>query len=211
MTLLSILVGLLVSTLAALTTLTTYRMLVVRSVEGSTRATQDGHMASGTLTAQMELQSAGFGIGSLALPALANTDLVVLSQASWANGSLGGTVQTIGSSGATSGNAVVWGARPLLTSYECSALLAQDSGLMLLRGNCTAANQWAGASWQKVGDLIPPAGIGGASAVLRAERASCWPFAQAAVVPDAIRVTLWNDESSWKSSVCLPAIKAPST
>ena len=210
--LIGIMTGLLISTLAALSALSLYRTLVVRSVESGPRANQDGHLAAGTLGAQMELQGAGFGIGTLATPAAANTDLIVLADATLdASGHLGGSVRPLTASTQASGNAIVWAANPTLASIECSALLASNGGLKLLRSACGAATQWSTLNWQTASELIPPGGVSASGATLRAERSSCWPFGQAGANSQAIKLTLWDDASAWKSSVCLPNVKAPST
>lgn len=210
--LIGIMTGLLISTLAALSALSLYRTLVARSVESGQRANQDGHLAAGTLAAQMELQGAGFGIGTLAAPAAANSDFIVLVNAALdSSGRLSGSVQTLDTSTQASGNALVWSANPTLASIECSALIASNSGLKLLRSACSAATQWNSLSWQTVSELIPPGGGMATGAMLRAERSSCWPFGQAGAASQAIKVTLWDDASAWKSSVCLPNVKAPST
>ena len=210
--LIGIMTGLLISTLAALSALSLYRTLVVRSVESGQRASQDGHLAAGTLVAQMELQGAGFGVGTLANPAAANTDLLVLAGAALdASGHLSGSLQTLTLGAQASGNAIVWAANPTLASLECSALIANNGGLKLLRSACGGATQWSSLNWQTASELIPPGGIDESGAVLRAERSSCWPFGQAGANSQAIKVTLWDDASAWKSSVCLPNVKAPST
>ena len=210
--LIGIMTGLLISTLAALSALSLYRTLVARSVESGQRANQDGHLAAGTLGAQMELQGAGFGIGTLTAPAAANTDFIVLANAAVdAGGALSGSAQTIGTGAQAGGNAIVWSANPTLASIECNALIASNGGLKLLRATCSAATQWSSLSWQTASELIPAGGVTTSGAMLRAERSSCWPFGQAGASMQAIKVTLWDDASAWKSSVCLPNVKAPAT
>lgn len=212
LSLVGVMVGLMISIVAALAVLTLYRSLVARAVEGTQRANQDGYIASATLTAQMELQGAGYGIGSAAAPALANTDLLVLASAALdGSNRLTGSVQTVPASGVASGNAIVWGSNPSLAAYECNALIVQNAGLKLLRASCTVATQWATPVWQTVSELAPAGGLAVTGTLLRAERAACWPYGQSGADAQALKVTFWDDASPWKSSVCLPAVNGPST
>ncbi|WP_428311047.1 PilW family protein [Hydrocarboniphaga sp.] len=203
----SLMVGMLLSILGAVSLMTLYRTIVGQSVQSRQRAAQDGGLAAATLSAQMELQNAGYGIGSSAARAAANTDLVMLSGAALnGSGQLSGTAVTIASGSTASGNAIVWGSRPA-TAYECSALLVQSSGLLLLRasGSCSAATQWATLSWTQSAELIPAGGIGSAGATLfRVDKTMCWPYGLGSM--SALRVSLWDDNSAWKTSACLTNI-----
>lgn len=211
MSLVGILVGLLLSSLAALATLSLYRTLVARSSESRQRASQDGNLASGTLAAQMELQGAGFGVGTASTPAVANTDLIVLANASLSGAQLGGTAQPFASTGISAGNAIVWGTNPTLSTYECAALLAVAGGLQLLRANCSVATEWASVSWQKTLEVVPAGTVTSNDPPIRAEHLACWPYGQGTASTEAMRVTLWSDSSSWRSTICLPNVMGPST
>lgn len=197
-------VGLLLSVVGALSLLMLYRSIVGQTVQSRQLAAQDGGYATATLTAQMELQNAGYGIGSSGARAAANADLVVLAGARYgADGRISGNAQTIAASGSAGGNALVWGSRPA-SAYECSALLVQGAGLLLLRagGSCSAASQWNALGWTLAAELIPAGGIAGdGAAVFRVDNAACWPYGLGAAA--ALRVTLWDEASAWKTSLCL--------
>lgn len=64
MTLISLMVGLLLSMISILAAFTLYKSLVQVSIESRTDALQDGQLASAMLSLQLEVQSAGYGIAS---------------------------------------------------------------------------------------------------------------------------------------------------
>lgn len=64
LTLISLLIGMLLSSLCILAMLGLYRNLVHTAVVATQDANQDGQIAAGLLTAQLKLQSAGFGMES---------------------------------------------------------------------------------------------------------------------------------------------------
>lgn len=202
--LISLMAGMLLSVLGVLSLLMLYRTLVGQTVQSRARAAEDGSYATATLSAQMELHNAGYGIGSNSTRAAVNTDLILVSGAALdANGRLSGTAQTVGASGVSTGNAVIWGAQPGV-AYECSALLMQSATLMLLRasGSCSSATQWGTATWTRSADLIPAGTMTLASNnVFRVDRATCWPYGLGAAT--ALRVTIWGDDSVWMTSACL--------
>jgi Tfp pilus assembly protein PilW len=207
LSLVSLMVGMLLSILGAVSLMSLYRGIVGQTVQSRQRAAQDGSFATATLSAQMELQNAGYGIGSSSARAAANTDLLILSGASLnGDGHLSGTAVSIASGSTASGNAIVWGSRPA-SAYECSALLVQSAGLQLLRasGSCSAATQWNTLTWTQAAELIPAGGLGSASStVFRADKTLCWPYGVSSM--SALKVTLWDDSSAWKTSACLTNI-----
>ncbi|AYC31433.1 hypothetical protein D3880_03075 [Pseudomonas cavernae] len=73
--LISLMVGMLLSSLCVLAMLALYKNLVQTAVVATQDANQDGQLTSGLLTAQLELQSAGFGIDSASPPNLLKTTL----------------------------------------------------------------------------------------------------------------------------------------
>ncbi len=141
-TLISMMIGLVISSLSILAMLSLYRNLVHQAADSIVHSNLDGQVAAGLLTAQIELQSAGFGIASAAV----NQDLMLLAGASLTpGGMLSGTIQNILGS-EQEGEAIVWGSDPTRSAYLCSALLAEDGGLILLRGvPCTRAIQFSSA------------------------------------------------------------------
>ncbi len=62
--LISMMIGLVISLITIAAMLTLYKTMVGVSNEASVAARRDGQMAAGLLAAQMELQSAGFGVDS---------------------------------------------------------------------------------------------------------------------------------------------------
>ncbi len=64
MTLISLMVGLLLSMISILAALSLYKSLVQVSIESRTDAVQDGQLASAMLSLQLELQTAGYGIAT---------------------------------------------------------------------------------------------------------------------------------------------------
>lgn len=203
MSMVSLMVGLLLSITGAVSLMSLYRGIVGQTVQSRQRANQDGGFAAATLSAQMELQNAGYGIGNSSARAAPNTDLVMLSGAALdGDGNLGGSAQTIATGSTVSGNAIVWGSRPA-SAYECSALLVQNAGLKLLRasGSCSAATQWNTLTWTQIAELIPAGGIIGSATLFRVDKTQCWPYGVSS--KSAVKVTLWDDSSAWKTSACL--------
>ncbi|MAB98657.1 MAG: hypothetical protein CMK71_11410, partial [Pseudomonadaceae bacterium] len=107
-TLISMMVGLLISSIAILGMMSLYKTLVHNAADSIVRSTLDGQVSSALLTAEMELQGAGFAIPG----ATANNDLVILANTSLAaDGNLNGNKLTITSaSPGSEGNAIIWGA-----------------------------------------------------------------------------------------------------
>lgn len=184
-------VGMTISLIGLLAMLALYKNLVQQSLTAARRANSDGQIAAGLLTAQIDLQGAGFGVGSGSADGAFGTDLVMLTDASLDGTTLAGTAQALGG-GAASGNAIVWGSRPALSSYECSALLASGGGLILLRSqsSCTAAADWPAMRWQRAADLIAAGTLRAQAASFVATQAPCSPFGKADTAATAIVLQL---------------------
>lgn len=143
--LISMLVGLLVSMIAVLGIMALFNTTLHSNARSSQDARLTGERATGMLIAHMELQGAGFGIPNAA----PGTHLRLLSDATlaWSNdgstAKLSGTAQDI-SSGERSGNALVWSLAEDLSTRHCVGLYAPstaDRGLYLLRSQtCNDAN-----------------------------------------------------------------------
>lgn len=134
--LISVLVGLLISGIVIIGMLVVYRNTIHAVVPASEDARSDGERVSGILAAQMMLQDAGFGID----PAPAyGTDLRVMIGASLSNGALSGG--SLASSG-QEGNAVLW--RKQIDGDDlCEGLFADDDGglwRITTAAGCTAIN-----------------------------------------------------------------------
>lgn len=186
-TLVSLMVGLLISMLVVLAMLSLYRV-VARSVFGSgglvRNAKQDGALASGLMSAQVALQDAGFGIKDASV----GQEVVALTAASFdpASGRLRGTAQSIGSVAATV-DAIAWESNPSLAAdsgtWPCSALVSGlgaggQPALYLLQatGPChPVATRFGELEW-KHGQLIPENAIPSQVGLTALGGASCWPF-----------------------------------
>ncbi|MCY1267957.1 hypothetical protein D9M68_216890 [compost metagenome] len=140
--LISLMLGLLLSTLSILAMLGLYRNLVQAAVVATQDANQDGQLAAGLLTAQLELQSAGFGIDGNTPANLQKTDIA-----------LDGASQP----------ALLWRYRDSL-GHQCRGLVdrgASDAAsgkavrlLSLLQAdNCSAGASLAGMNWTVRHDL----------------------------------------------------------
>lgn len=209
-------IGLVISSLSILAMLSLYRNLVHQAADSIVHSNLDGQVAAGLLTAQIELQSAGFGIPSAAV----NQDLMLLAGASLSpGGMLSGTIQNILGS-EQEGEAVVWGSNPTRSAYLCSALLAEDGGLILLRGvPCNRAIQFSSADWSndRVA-LIAPGTLNAEQAVsIRTQVNACWPYGKSFANP-AVQVIIsagnstLNTDTAYAASsytLCLPNLAPP--
>lgn len=217
LSLLSTLVGLVLGVVSALAVMALFRTVIQISVGAKDNAAQDSVVSSGLLTAQIEMQKAGYGIESAVSncagvaysspSASINTDLVLLSSASLSNGTLSGTPQTL-SAVAAQGNAMVWRWMESGVSY-CAGMLASGGGLRSLRPTgCTAATDWAATTWTAV-DLIPQGRLTDDKSFQFTEvkTASCWPFAKSSLVSGvSLLMGAGNSSTGLTTSqtVCLP-------
>ncbi|WP_313517379.1 PilW family protein [Pseudomonas sp.] len=164
MTLISMMVGLVISMFSIVAMLSLYRSLVHSAVVATRDANLDGQIAAGLLSAQLEIQSAGFGIESAG-----NADL---------------TLATTNLDSST--HALLW--RLVDTSsYRCRGLLERsvnDSAtgqsmrvLSLLQADsCDASGSLSGKSWAVVGDLAEFRGQNAAQVTFEIDSSDCWPF-----------------------------------
>lgn len=217
LSLISTLVGLLLAILSALAVMTLFRTVIQISVSAKDNATQDSVVSSGLLTAQMEIQKAGFGIESVAPnctssaysspSASANTDLILLSDAALDSGTLSGTLTSLSATAAV-GNALVWHWVDGGLNY-CAGLLASGGGLRSLRPTtCTAATDWATTAWTSV-DLIPQGRLADGFRFSDVRTAACWPFGKSTTAAGVSMVMTASNSSSGLSSsqtICLPNI-----
>lgn len=218
--LVSLMIGTTLSMVSILAMLSLYKTIIGISVLSIQDAKQDGQIATGLLIAQRELLNAGFRIDPVALPVASR--MLLLSGATLSNGTLTGTVQTIGTS-AVIGNAMVWIYKTTATATAtCAGLLVHDGVLSRLLGpaGCTQVSQWNSTSW-------------GATTLIEANQpatffavqyAGCWPFGKIADATSAatrVQVVLTatnstpDPNSSYpqpayvknKSTVCLPNLE----
>jgi hypothetical protein len=182
-TIISLMVGIFISMLAVLGTLSIYKA-ATRSIFGTggmvATATQEGQLASSLLTAQLLLQEAGFGI-----PAAATGTHFILQSGTALDASTnmlgGGTPSTIGAA-PVNGNVLLWESNSGLSAasadYQCAGLLydtASQSLLVLRVGNgChPISSRWNAVAWtvtKIAGPLAQPVDFSAKNA------AGCWPF-----------------------------------
>lgn len=134
--LISLLIGLLISMVALLGMLSLYGTVVKSTVESTRDARIAGERSSALLVAGMQLQGAGYGIDGAAL----GDDLLLLAGTSLDRdgGSLSGGTNVIGN-----GNTLIWRTRPDGATTWCSGLHAPSSagqgGLYLLQPQSCSA------------------------------------------------------------------------
>ena len=106
-----------------------------------------------------------------------NTDLVLLSNATFQTGRLSGNAQVIGGA-SSAGNALVW-ATAIDGAVQCRALVATTAqGLQLLGPkSCANAAAAAGSDWGPAVSLAPADAASSLGFSVRT--ASCWPFGTA--------------------------------
>jgi hypothetical protein len=198
-TLISLMVGLVISMIALLGVLTVYKN-AIRNVFGSAgmvpSAAQDGQLSSGLLSAQMVLQDAGFGIGAAAAAssssaaststaATSANNLALLSSATFDAGSqqLSGTANAI-SATASTGNVLLWESNPNPTSasasYMCMGLFSDSAtnALYLLKATNAChpiASSWNNVTWRKSA-LIAAGSVAQAVSFAVKNGMTCWPF-----------------------------------
>jgi hypothetical protein len=146
-TLISLLVGLVISMVVLLATLMAFKNLTRASVSSREDSSADSLRLSSVLGSQIALQSAGFGLSSPAL----GIDMVALSGATLDTTSKKLTAGTQAAIGAP-GNALVWGS-DLGGGYQCEGLYAPvTGGLWRLQAQaCTRANTgWSSLTWTPV-------------------------------------------------------------
>jgi len=163
-TLISLMIGLLISLFGVLAMLSLYRNVVRNAAVATQDANLDGQLAAGLLRAQVELQGAGFGIddaGSSDLQ-LATTDLDDSDQA------------------------LLWRLQDS-SGYRCLGLLdrpLQDTqtsqtyrALTLISADsCSASASLATLTWEALADLVEFRGQSAAQVSFSIESTTCWPF-----------------------------------
>lgn len=235
-TLISLMVGLLISMVVVVSALMLYQNLVRAAGSSRVGATGDAQRSAALLSAGLVLQDAGFGI---AAPSLSD-DLRVLSGASIsAAGRLSGTalacteMDHCPNPGTAQANAILW--RQNLTpqepnsGYQCAALLAPhgDSAQTLLKlsapptpGTDCELGQWASLTWSQevLASASPVASTMEAQqaritlALFKPDLGGCSPFGIAPTGRGARAITLHATTSQGvllESTHCLGNFPAP--
>ncbi|GGP20478.1 PilW family protein [Silvimonas iriomotensis] len=182
-TLTSLMVGMVVSMLVIIAMLSLYRIgarMTFDPVNGMQPvASQDRQATTGLLTAQNQLQSAGFGISG----ASKTSDFVIVNTASGVS-----SAQTLPSSGEVSGTAVYWDSNTTPTgtaTWVCQGLISQASSttpvtwslsLVQASSSCNpVATKWNTTTWSSTTVLASglPAAV---TFTASASAGACWPF-----------------------------------
>lgn len=165
--LISLMVGLIISLIVVLGMLAVYKTTIHIAVTSGQDAKHDGELASGLLAAQMQLQGAGFQIEN----ATYGTHLQVLSGAALPQG--GGAISGTNMAAGAEGNAVVWASVALDGSMHCGALLpAGDSGGLAYSSTaCANAASWSSTNWPAPSVLVSKGHI-----QIIAQTTPCKPF-----------------------------------
>ncbi|MGA8135941.1 MULTISPECIES: hypothetical protein [Pseudomonas] len=185
-TMISLMVGTVISLLSILAMLSLYKNLVYSTVTSLQSASQDGQVASGLLTAQRELMNGGFWSGSPTARATSDIDnnFVLLSGATLTNGTLTGTATaqanfptlTSAAPNGTTGNAIVWSYQTSSAAVaSCAGLLVSNGALISINSGATctqASAQWGSATWTST--TLIAAGQG--TTPFSVGFATCWPY-----------------------------------
>ena len=196
-TLISLMVGTVVSMVGILALMFLYKDMVQTSVIALSNAKQDGQIASAQLTAQKELLTAGFAVvGASALDAPSPRAIVLLKGTTLSSSNtLPGTPENIPyiplstATGDAEGNAIIWSYHETTTgSVQCAGLLAQrdtpGDPYRLYRlqstGNCSEHLSSSSITWSKTlliaeGQTVPDTGEA-KPWPFAARRTPCWPF-----------------------------------
>jgi len=136
--LISLMVGLVISVVVTLGLLSVYRNSIQVTVQATTRTVNDSQLASLLVRTGASIQDAGYGIAT----PVYGTHLITISGATLSGTTLSGTA-------ATSGNAVVWAMLTGATT-QCAGFYAPAAGglMYLAPVNCSNATGWAGFTWQ---------------------------------------------------------------
>ena len=185
-TLISLMVGTVISLLGILAMLSLYKNLVYTSAASIQSARQDGQVSSALLTAQRELMNGGFWSGSATARASSDIDnyFVLLSGATLTNGTLAGTATaqanfptlTSAAPNGITGNAIVWSYQTSSAAVaSCAGLAVINGALVSLKGaaGCTqASSQWSSTTWTST--TLIEAGQG--ATMFSVGFATCWPY-----------------------------------
>ena len=178
--LVSLMVGLLVSSVVALAMMSMFKVSNRFTSQAARDATADAQVTSALLRAGIATQDAGFGIAG----AVFGAQLIVLADAALSGGTLNGSVAATGASG----NAVLW-ALQTGAAAQCAGLLYQDasdgSGGLYFLGPvaCSGGNVsgWSALAWTSTPWAERPANQGSAvynqtKISFSAAASACKPF-----------------------------------
>lgn len=136
--LISMMVGLMISLLVIASMLVFYKSIIEVTNNASRSVRRDGQVSAALLSAQMDLQSAGFGVPASSAPGTLNANLFI----------------------GNNGKEIVWRnkANPTDTAFQCAGLLLVDTGtaqgLYTLPAQTPCASAAAAAWGANAGQLI---------------------------------------------------------
>jgi type II secretory pathway component PulJ len=158
--LLSLLVGLLLGSIAVAASVTFYRVNLRQSVDARATSQQDVESALAMQTVSTLVMQAGFGIRSPSGPsASVDSDFVLLGNAQFqdgVNGQLQGTLQSLAAAPSGTpllGNAVVWSWSPSAQPagpVQCAGVVSLGGALLRLApASCSnAGSGWSSIAWE---------------------------------------------------------------
>jgi len=221
LSMISLLIGLMLGLLSTVAAMALFRTVVQNAVGAQDNLAQDSVVSSGLLTAQLEVQKAGYGVESdtnnctaisTASPepsGTANVDLVMYSGAAMSGVRVTGTTVSIDPVQKT-GNALLWRWHEA-GADRCAGLVAENGGLQFLeRANCPGLATAGTIDWT-VTPLIPDGRLQGGDAVAFGARSDlCWPYGKREVPDKGVVLTLaaGNSSAALQSeyTVCLPNV-----
>ncbi len=186
-TLVSIMLGLLLSSFVILGMASMFKAASTNSAELRLGSSADDGLLSSVLRLQLSAQDAGFG--TMVAPAYGQ-DIVVLTNADLGASALSGTAAALG----VQGNAVVWSGNKG-GGVQCAGVLflpATDGtgGLKYLPPvSCTAASAWASLSWASQTWIESPAARNLGAINFTVSGGSCVPYGQVGLASN-LRLTV---------------------
>lgn len=204
--LISLMMGIIVSMVAIIGLLFSYKNLLANASSVITKASTSSQSSTNAILVARNLQQAGWGVGAAATPpgGAANTDVVLLSSAILSGTTLTGTPVTL-STASASGNALIWDTK-INGTLSCSALVLNNGGLTLIGPiACINAAAWSSLIWPLSSQT--PLNIPNTfnNANFTAQRTTCWPYGAGLGSQSGLFVTL-NGIGSQATAICLSNI-----
>ncbi|MBC7415043.1 MAG: hypothetical protein H7327_08935 [Herminiimonas sp.] len=172
MSLISIMVGLVISMIAILGLTSAYKVVVSSTVSAKNASTNDDQLTSALLRASMSLQDAGYGIVSPVF----GTHIVLISGATLSGTTLGGTAVAA----KVTANAIVWAVQKPDVATQCAGLFAAPAGGLISLGpvDCADATGWSLLAWPTATVIDAPTTTGEFRSKVSfvAEQSSCKPY-----------------------------------
>ena len=218
LSMISLMVGLMLGLLSTVAAMALFRTVVQNAVGAQDNLAQDTVVSSAMLTAQLEVQKAGYGIEDVTDNCAAtatsspsgttNVDLRMFTGATLSGSRVSGTDVTIAAA-QRNGNALLWRWREA-GADRCAGLVAADGGLQFLqRANCPGLASANTIDWT-VTPLIPAGRLDGPAAVAFSARADmCWPYGKGVPARGVVlTLTAGNSSAALQTAytLCLPNI-----